>query len=75
MLRLELDRVRMRAPSYSVGRAPVDLVVVVPDPRGRLQAVGALQLLLQGQVLRVEHLELPLDLKFTLLSTCRWRSV
>ena len=60
MLCLKLDRWRMRR----VACPPVDLVVV-PGPRGGQLAVGALQLLLEGHVLGVEHLELPLNLKFT----------
>ena len=64
MLRLKLDGVRMRAAASADGVAGAEAVdlVVVPGRR-LLSVVGALQLLLQRQVLRVQHLELALDLK------------
>ena len=54
----------MRAAASADGVAGAEAVdlVVVPG-RLLLSVVGALQLLLQRQVLRVQHLELALDLK------------
>ena len=62
MLRLKLDGVRMRAASSADRTADAVDLIVVPG-RLLLSVVGALQLLLQRQVLRVQHLELALDLE------------
>ena len=62
VLRLKLDGVRMRAAASADGVAGAVDLVVVPC-RLLLSVVGPLELLLQRQVLRVQHLELALDLK------------